>query len=164
MTKMTKKEIIHMLTDFGEWRCHMHGKIQEVGGVDIWGEIPFDPEYLKFWTGETVSLTNWDPREERDRPTYFSLTIPIAAGGWTGELRGYLKSKWYNALHFADPNRAPMALYDMVYKVANGRVDLTCPVIYWGREVDTNREWKIREEFGDLPAIEDIQFSIRQQV
>jgi hypothetical protein len=57
-----------------------------------------------------------------------------------------------------------MALYDMVYKVANGKVDLTCPVVYWGRNVDTNREWRIREEFGDLPAIEDIKFTIQRWV
>lgn len=138
----------------------MHGNIQEMGGVDIWGEIPFKPEYLKFWTGETVELTNWNQSDDRERPSYFSLKIPIAVGNWTGYLHGYLKTKWYEVLYYADPNRAPMALYDMVYKVANGNVELTCPIYYCGREVDTNREWKIREEFGELPAIEDIKFTI----
>lgn len=130
-------------------------------------DVEWKPEYLDYWNGQpihafipahapfcTVShFGEYHPAVIIDVPLKFETVggiVRFTIGDFI----------WYYDLPVT---RAGMALYDALYKRFDGKVNLhlSCGGVANAgdpSEEELEREWQIREQFNDLPRMEDIDW------
>lgn len=130
-------------------------------------DAEWKPEYLDCWNGQPIHA--FIPAHApfcmvshfgEYRPAV-CVDIPLKFKTVQGIVRFTIEDfLWYYDLPVT---RAGMALYDALYKRFDGKVNLhlSCGGVANAgdpTEEELEREWQIREEFNDLPRMEDIDW------
>lgn len=127
-------------------------------------DAEWKPEYLDCWNGKPIhafipasmpfclGMNVLEPRP------VVAIDVPLKFKTVQGIVRFAIGDHvWYYDLPVT---RAGMALYDALYKRFDGKVNLhlSCGMGLSAKptEEELEREWQIREQFDDLPRMEDI--------
>jgi hypothetical protein len=165
-TQLSKNDISAILNVLCVPRLQLQYRCEEFK-TTLCQDVEWKPEYLGCWNGQPIDafmparmpfclgMNVLEPR-----PAVW-IDIPLKFKTVQGIVRFTIGDHvWYYDLPVT---RAGMALYDALYKRFDGKVNLHLSlggVVNVGdpTEEELEREWKIREEFGDLPRMEDIDW------
>ena len=124
-----------------------------------------DENPIEHWDGNNVRLylnpvpmVDIDPERDGMRLQVFTDYIDCV-----GDLRLSTQVNLCADMYHIYGERWQMALYDAVYKLFDGKVELDYPDIFTftGKvsHKGVPKEWEARERFDDMPRIEDFDFS-----
>ena len=167
-TKLSKKAIQAILyklcervrVDFSVQLRSPNIVLQRTVGIDDADENPID-----HWDGKNVRLY-LDPMPMFDfRPDCDGMRLQVFTDyiDCVGDLRLSMHVNLSADMYRIYGERWQMALYDAVYKLFDGKVELDYPDIWTLTGSISNkeksREWETRERFDDMPRLEDFDFS-----
>ena len=164
-TQLSKNDISAILNVLCQPRLQLQYPCKEFE-TTLWADAEWKPEYLDCWNGEPINA-------------YMPAQAPFCLVSHFGEYRpavaidiplkfetvqGIVRFAIGDFIWFYDlpVTRAGMALYDALYKRFDGKVNLhlSCGMGLSAKpsEEELEREWQIREQFDDLPRMEDIDW------
>lgn len=165
-TQLSKNDISAILNALCKPHLQLQYPCQEFKTV-LRQNVEWKPEYIDCWNGQPINA--YMPARMpfclgmsvfEEKPAV-AIDIPLKFKTVQGIVRFTISDHmWFYDLPVT---RAGMALYDALYKRFDGKVKLrltSSAVANIGdpTEEELAREWKIREEFGDLPRMEDIDW------
>ena len=164
-TKLSKNDIqavLYMLCPYSQVDFTVQllsPNIQLSHAVDI---IDVGGNPLGHWNGRKVYLwLNPMPMLElfHSDVNGMRLQVPLDYIDCIGELELRMNVNISANMYQIYGERWNMALYDAVYKLFDGKVDFRYPDTITASHVTTPKEWATRERFGDMPRLEDFDFS-----
>lgn len=161
-TRLSKNDISAILNVLCQPRLQLQYPCEEFKTI-LLADAEWKPEYLDCWNGEPINA-------------YMPASMPFCLGMNVLEphpavaidvplkfktVQGVVRFAIYDCVWYYDlpVTRAGMALYDALYKRFDGKVNLHLSCDGGDpSEEELEREWQIREQFNDLPRMEDIDW------
>ena len=153
-------ELLLKITDAKEGHFQLKDKKMD---MPIMCTCQANAQTIACWNGEEV----WAQVEDVEnfihsvdaKNTSVHIQVPICIYGGNGMTDLYVNSKRYYALMTSSKNRIDMAIYDLLYRLFDKKVELDLKSFDEERYFRLPKEWKEREIFGDMPHAEDMKLN-----
>ena len=130
-------------------------------GMPLWCHCDTNERIVGCWTGGEVTLSMVDPditiRSMNPEDKSVTIQLPVCIHGGNGHTELRINSYRYSCLNKSTEGRFPMALYNLLNRLFDGKVRLDLVSFNLYHEERFPKEWAEREKFGDLPHMEDLK-------